>query len=271
MNIFYLNFYSKFYLNINSLLVVADGVGGWNNVGIDPSVYSRRLCDLISKNFSELQMSSPQSDISASNIIQFNEDFVKNLIIKSVNENPEKGSSTVCVLYMDHFNNTVYSGYLGDSCYLIARPRGIGDFEIIFKSKEQTHGFNIPFQVGSEGDDPKLAITYKHNVNKDDIVILATDGLWDNVEVENIVQELNMFSNKMNSITINTIDFAKLLSEKAEELSYKIDYFSPFARRALEYNKNYKKLRGGKPDDITVIVAQISEHVNKERIAEIPH
>jgi protein phosphatase PTC7 len=253
------------------LLVVADGVGGWNNVGIDPSAYSRRLCELISKNFYEFQNNVSDSDATSSNMIQFNEDFVKNLIIKSVNQNQEKGSSTVCVLYMDNFNNTVYSGYLGDSCYLIARPRGIGDFEIIFKSKEQTHGFNIPFQVGSEGDDPKLAITYKHNVIKDDIVILATDGLWDNIEVENILQELNLFSNKINSIIINTIDFAKLLSQKAEEFSYKIDYFSPFARRALEHNKNYKKFRGGKPDDITVIVAQISEHINKDRDPEIPH
>ncbi len=246
---------------------MADGVGGWNSVGVDPSAYSKRLCDLISKNFAEIHYSQDHE----SYISHMNEEFVKNLIIKSVNENREKGSSTVCVLYMDNFNNTVYSGYLGDSCYLIARPRGVGDFEIIFKSKEQTHGFNIPYQVGSEGDDPKLAMTYKHNVIKDDIVILATDGLWDNIEVENIIQELNLFSNKVNSITINTIDFAKYLSEKAEELSYKIDYFSPFARRALEYNKNVKKLRGGKPDDITVIVAQISEHVKKNEFSEIPH
>lgn len=27
-----------------SLLVVADGVGGWNSKGIDPSLYSKFLC-----------------------------------------------------------------------------------------------------------------------------------------------------------------------------------------------------------------------------------
>ena len=32
-----------YYANSN-LLAVADGVGGWNNQGIDPSLYSRALC-----------------------------------------------------------------------------------------------------------------------------------------------------------------------------------------------------------------------------------
>lgn len=32
------------YYNSTRMLVVADGVGGWNNQGIDPSKYSRFLC-----------------------------------------------------------------------------------------------------------------------------------------------------------------------------------------------------------------------------------
>jgi protein phosphatase PTC7 len=241
---------------------VADGVGGWNNVGIDPAIYSRRLCELISKNYSnkELIPNNIESTDEETSQIQVNINLVKNLIIKSVNENYEKGSSTVCVLLMDNLNKAVYSGYLGDSCYLIARPNGVGQFVKIFKSEEQTHGFNIPFQVGTEGDDPSQAKCYKHDVEKDDVVILATDGLWDNLEVESIITELNLFSKNINSVKINTKEFAKILSKIAEDLSYKNDYLSPFVKRAQEYNKNYKKLRGGKPDDITVIVAQISEN-----------
>ena len=29
----------------NRLLAVADGVGGWNDYGVDPAKYSRELCD----------------------------------------------------------------------------------------------------------------------------------------------------------------------------------------------------------------------------------
>jgi protein phosphatase PTC7 len=32
-----------YYANTH-LLAVADGVGGWNNQGVDPSLYSRALC-----------------------------------------------------------------------------------------------------------------------------------------------------------------------------------------------------------------------------------
>ncbi len=47
---------------------------------------------------------------------------------------------------------------------------------------------------------------------------------------------------------------AECLAKKAEQLSYKHDYLSPFAKGAREANIPYI---GGKEDDITVIVAQV--------------
>ncbi len=44
------------------------------------------------------------------------------------------------------------------------------------------------------------------------------------------------------------------LARTAEQLSYRKDYDSPFAKNAREANRNHP---GGKPDDITVIVAQV--------------
>ena len=49
-------------------------------------------------------------------------------------------------------------------------------FELIFKSEEQTHGFNMPYQVGKSGDRPEVAKTHKHKVENNDLIILATDG-----------------------------------------------------------------------------------------------
>lgn len=31
----------------DNILVIADGVGGWSNRGVDPALYSKRLCELI--------------------------------------------------------------------------------------------------------------------------------------------------------------------------------------------------------------------------------
>lgn len=33
----------------DNLLVVADGVGGWADQGVDPGLYSKKLCEIISK------------------------------------------------------------------------------------------------------------------------------------------------------------------------------------------------------------------------------
>lgn len=197
--------------------------------------------------------------------INLNENFIKQLLVKSVRQNRELGSSTVCVLVLDSVKNELYSGYLGDSCYMIARPKGVGQFELIFKAEEQTHGFNIPFQVGSEGDNPNSAITHKHKVEKNDLIIAASDGLWDNLEVEDILKEINKISLQFDTVVLNTQFIAGSISMKAEELSRDPSHYSPFAKRAIE-NK-YRNYFGGKPDDITVVVAQVLGG-NKEREAE---
>jgi len=195
------------------------------------------------------------------------EKILKNWIIQAVHQNREKGSSTVCALYLDKMNKRMFSSYIGDTCYLIARPIEVGNFELIFKSEEQSHGFNIPFQVGTEGDNPSFAITDQHIVEKDDFVIVASDGLWDNIEVSEIIRYLNEFSKKSRSILIDTSGFVKYLSEIAENLSQDKNHFSPFCKKAMEHNKSGKKYFGGKPDDITIIAAQVifGNHIDDDR------
>jgi protein phosphatase PTC7 len=57
-----------------------------------------------------------------------------------------------------------------------------------------------------------------------------------------------------NTGKLNTTEASKALAEKAELLSNDKDYLSPFSKKARENQLNYI---GGKPDDITIIVAQI--------------
>jgi hypothetical protein len=47
----------------------------------------------------------------------------------------------------------MYTANLGDSGYLLLRKSGI-DLISIYRTKEQTHSFNFPFQIGTGGDDP---------------------------------------------------------------------------------------------------------------------
>ncbi len=63
---------------------------------------------------------------------------------------------------------------------MILRKEGL-DLIKRFRSKEQQHSFNFPFQVGTGGDDPAGAEDQIHEINDGDIIILGSDGLWDNM------------------------------------------------------------------------------------------
>ena len=47
---------------------------------------------------------------------------------------------------------------------------------------------------------------------------------------------------------------AEIIAKEAERWSHNMDYVSPFGKAAHDYFYDY---RGGKPDDITVIVGQV--------------
>lgn len=51
-----------------------------------------------------------------------------------------------------------------------------GSFECEYKSSEQIHGFNTPYQVGTRGDSPERAISNSHDIRDKDVLILASDG-----------------------------------------------------------------------------------------------
>jgi hypothetical protein len=58
---------------------------------------------------------------------------------------------------------------------------------IIFQFKEQQHGFNFPFQLSMKkfkGDDPYDSICIDIIVKKGDIVVVGSDGFFDNIFVD---------------------------------------------------------------------------------------
>lgn len=74
---------------------------------------------------------------------------------------------------------------MGDSEYVIYRPTTKG-LEEIFHSEGLQHEFNLPYQVGTRGDDPCKAPCLSHTLYPGDIILVATDGLWDNLETDYI-------------------------------------------------------------------------------------
>lgn len=137
-----------------------------------------------------------------------------------------KGTSTCTILMLDNKTGKVYTASIGDSCYLILRLRK-GKYFREFKLEEQMHeSFNTPFQVGTDGDSPQMANTKTHQLVNNDIVITASDGylhiftcisLWDNLEIDRIIEIVNENYYKNNSV--NPQELAIIIAEEAEKMS----------------------------------------------------
>jgi len=75
----------------------------------------------------------------------------------------------------------LYGLNLGDSGYMIVRKKEDQGHDLIFRTTEQQHKFNHPYQCGTNYKLPYAAQDLKHEVKENDVVIMASDGLFDNL------------------------------------------------------------------------------------------
>ena len=111
----------------------------------------------------------------------------------------------------------------------------------------------MAYLVPEHGDHPRVAIEKTHQVQHNDIVIVGSDGLFDNLDA-NQIMEILLPSIGSDDIIIKPDEIAKALAEKAWRYGHDQTYDSPFARRAKARGYYYI---GGKLDDTTVIVGQV--------------
>lgn len=145
---------------------------------------------------------------------------------------------------------------------------------VSYRSPQQLHYFNCPYQLGYAGADlrkdvindldssshtpmnekplfetPENGVRLRVPVNEGDLIVLATDGLFDNVDEEELL-EIVRLEPEVDGLT-------RKLVQKAYDLSLDRMRDSPFARLAKE---NDLMWGGGMPDDITIIVSRVRKH-----------
>lgn len=103
---------------------------------------------------------------------------------------------------------------------------------------------------------PEAADSSSFDVQLGDIILTATDGLFDNMPDYMILQELKKLKNTNYESIQQT---AKSIAEQAHVLAYDPNYMSPFAQFACDNGLN---VRGGKPDDITVLLSIVAEYTD---------
>lgn len=281
---------------------VADGVGSWREYGVDPRLFSRKLMEECSNILNEAS-TSEKGDEKTRNINTPSE--ILSQAYDRVKAENVIGSTTACVALFDKVRHQLHFSNLGDSGIIVLRhidsniagslkrdktkPRTerSSDLRVAFVSQQQLLAFNHPYQLGwtgkeleeGESDSFKTACdscTSSIHIRRGDIIIMATDGLFDNVDVDDIcsvaleweeecgfIRSGDIISrekrwamgNSLTGISAEKIsELAKRLTLLARKNSLDNSVDSPFAILAKENDIMWS---GGMPDDCTVVALHV--------------
>lgn len=239
-----------FSTNFNNadVIGVADGVGGWRAYGIDPgefSSYLMRTCERLVQ-MGHFKLSQP-SDLLAKSYYELLE-----------HKKPILGSSTACVMILDRSESVMRAANIGDSGYMVVRGG-----RVVHRSHEQQHYFNTPYQLSFPppghgrnvlSDRPESAETAEFSVECGDVILVATDGVFDNVPEPVLAAEMRR-AQRLAGEPQRLQQVANTIAWMARNLSFDCAYMSPFAKSARQ---NGIDAIGGKPDDITVLLAIVA-------------
>jgi len=154
------------------------------------------------------------------------------------------GSSTALVIVISKDSKKLKAANLGDSGFMVVR-----DDKVLYRSEEMQHFFNFPYQLGtghttSAHDSQVITL----DLCEGDMIIAGSDALFDNLFDEEIVK-----------IALETVPHENLAQKLALTVFNRgyTSHPSPFMSVAHRLGL-IDSDRGGKPDDITVVVTQIS-------------
>ncbi|KAK9767533.1 hypothetical protein K7432_002633 [Basidiobolus ranarum] len=237
------------YFRRHDALGVADGVGGWKGKkGANPALFSRKLMhyaymELEKYDSIEDELFFNYYDVSPTKILEKSYE----LLNRDVTKEGILGSSTACIVVLR--DDELRIANLGDCGVSVIRQ---GDF--VFRTEEQQHCFNYPYQLGTGSlDRPSDAQAFTVKVQKGDIVILGSDGIYDNLSDEDIL-DIVLRSTSSSLVNINPQKISDALAKQAKIVSEDSTFPSPFQDRAMQEGFYYQ---GGKIDDISVLVALV--------------
>lgn len=215
---------------------VADGVGGWAELGVDAGQYAR---ELMSNSVSAVE-DEPKRSIDPARVLE-----------KAHSSTKAKGSSTACIIALT--DQGLHAINLGDSGFMVVR-----DGCTVFRSPAQQHDFNFTYQLenGSNGDLPSSGQVFTIPVAPGDVIIAGTDGLFDNLYNNDITAVVVHAMRAGLGPQVTAQKIAALARQRAQDKNRQ----TPFSAAAQEAGFRYY---GGKLDDITVVVSYVTNS-NKE-------
>lgn len=184
------------------------------------------------------------------------------------------GASPASELAENHLLDVVFIG----DCSLMVLREG----HILYVSEEQQHDLDYPYQIGTGSNDtPSDGVRLLIPVQRGDIVIMGSDGIFDNLYPKHIAKlvwstvapvykasgypsfspNTSQHSRKqLNKLVDEMMSALQLSTEKVLEaatvFSKDIRSDTPYASKCIEGGALYE---GGKPDDMTVLISVIGD------------
>jgi len=173
--------------NDHILIGLSDGVSGNRHHGLDPYKFAHQLI---------LSCLEERDGINGSSSMR----GLVHRAIRCVEKRSIFGSATLCLLSIDKHSSYLRSLNIGDSGFMLIRQN-----KLIIRSHPQYHRGSSPFQLSSlpktqsftsnstrlYHDKPSDGEYIEHNLEIGDLLLIASDGLFDNLYEDFIVQIIN--------------------------------------------------------------------------------
>ncbi|KAI0858527.1 protein serine/threonine phosphatase 2C [Xylaria cubensis] len=270
---------------------VADGVGGWEESGVDPADFAHGFCDYMASAAYGFKSGGDEPPLAPRALMQRGYDDVRK------DRSIHAGGSTASVAIASE-DGKLEVANLGDSGFVHLRLNAVHTY-----SEPQTHAFNTPYQLsivpasmlaraaafgGAQlCDYPKDADVTQHTLKHGDILVLASDGVWDNLFNQDILRiasrlmttigawktsdggirvadNLRQFtqpeeeSSAQRPVTLQSALAIEIAAAaKAASINSRLD--GPFAKEVQKYYPQ-ENWHGGKIDDICVVVLVASDN-----------
>ncbi|KAB5580480.1 5-azacytidine resistance protein azr1 [Coniochaeta sp. 2T2.1] len=281
-------------------LGVADGVGGWMDSGVDPADFSHAFCGYMAAEAHEHLSPEDKKKPPKTTTLTARELMQRGYDAACRDPSIKAGGSTAIVGLLDGTRGVLEVANLGDSGFVHLRPNCVHA-----RSPPQTHAFNTPFQLsvippsmmlraarfgGARLCDlPRDADVTRHNLRHGDVLVFASDGLWDNLFDQDVLrivsgamtrtgawassgedgvrvaEDLTSLTQlegqeekgKPEAVTLQSLLATEIVAAaKAASVNQRLN--GPFAKEVKKYYP-HENWSGGKVDDICVIVVVVSE------------
>jgi len=220
---------------------VFDGVSGARKLDGVP-LYSKTLAGEMRKSVKQLEKENGGEGLSVPELSS----ILGNA--KDIADQTSTGASTAIVasITQDGFLRALN---VGDSACLIIR-----NGKVAARTREISHYFDCPYQFSTDSPDkPRDGTRLNVELVRGDLIVMASDGVFDNLDDSTIVDLITSSLEK----NIKLSALAKQISDRSRKVSLNRKSLTPYAKQAKRNgDPDFADGLGGKLDDVSCVVVR---------------